>query len=164
MRHESGMSISEIARIENVAKSLIKYWIEHADRLVPEVSSPKRITAVARLVKRSELLGWKKFIQLIMLDKKTIQAMNGAARVEAAERLKDVLMSLGGRGAHIEAAPEEVLEITERKSSVIVRNWAEKNAKENLADAKGHSLQTETIEATAEATKPAPEEANGATG
>ncbi|MDD5657472.1 MAG: hypothetical protein PHF00_09500 [Elusimicrobia bacterium] len=129
MKHEAGTPLSQLARENNVSKSVIKYWIDHAHNYLPAAVQAKRAPAVAKLLKRGELLGWRQFIRLISLGKKTIDAMDGSARIEAAERIKNILMSLAGRtGSSPDGMPEEVLELSERSAKVIVRNWTEKAA------------------------------------
>src|SRR3989344_2910253 len=134
MRHEAGTSISEVARQEGVNKSLVKYWIDHAEKFLPQVVQAKRAPAISRLLKRGELVGWKKFVQLISLDKKAIENMDGLKRIEAAEKLKNILVGLAGRGGQIPGGmPEEVIELSEKKARFIARDWFQKNTENNLA-------------------------------
>jgi transposase-like protein len=144
MRHEAGTSISEIARQEGVNKSLVKYWIDHAEKFLPQSVQVKRAPAVSRLLRRGELIGWKKFVQLISLDKKAIKNMDGLRRIEAAEMLKNILIGLAGRGGQFSGGvPEEVIELSEKKARFIVRDWFEKNAENNLSEASAE-LETKT--------------------
>lgn len=136
MKHEAGTPISQIAEAEGVSKSLVKYWIDHADKFLPASVQAKRVPAVSRLLKRGELIGWKKFVQLISLDKKAIDAMDGTKRIEAAERLKNILMGLAGRtGMGGDGLPEEVVELSEKSARLIVRNWSSKKAAASLEPA-----------------------------
>lgn len=133
MRHEAGTTISEIARQEDVSKSLVKYWIDHADKYLPAAVQAKRAPAISKLLRRGELTGWKKFVQLISLDQKAIENMDGLKRIEAAEKLKNILTTLAGRTGQMPGAmPEEVVELSEKKARFIVRDWFNKN---NLGEA-----------------------------
>lgn len=132
MKHEAGTPISRIAEEEDVAKSLVKYWIDHAENFLPASLQSKRAPAISRLLKRGELIGWKKFVQLISIDKKTMDAMDPLNRIAAAEKLEAILRRISGRsGSGTGEVPQEVLELSsERSSKLIVRNWSEKSSED----------------------------------
>lgn len=150
MQHEAGTAISEIARLQGVNKSLVKYWIDHAEKYLPEPTESKRAPAISKLLKRGELIGWRKLVQLISLDKKTMDAMSGRERIEAAETLKNILMGLGARNGPVGGMPGEIIELTEKKASLIVREWKRKNDEKGLAA----SLVEPVVEAVAAARPP----------
>lgn len=128
MQHEAGTPLAEVARQHGVSKSVVKYWIDHAEKFVPEVVHAKRAPAVAKLLRRGELMGWRKFVQLISLSKKAIDEMDGCKRIETAEKLKNILVSLAGRGMQTPGSgPMDVIELSEKKARLIVQDWFEEN-------------------------------------
>lgn len=132
MKHEAGTPISRIAEEEDVSKSLVKYWIDHAEKFLPASVQAKRAPALAKLFKRGELLGWKKFVQLLSIPKKAIDEMDPLKRVEALDKLEAILRRIAGRaGSGTGDVPQEVVEVSaERSSKLIVRNWSQKAAED----------------------------------
>lgn len=129
-KHAAGTPLSQVAREAGVAKSLVKYWTEHAERYIPEAVESKRIPAVGRLMKRGELAGWKRFMHFIAIPKKDIDAMEPLQRIEALAKLKDILMGISGRtGMPDVGAAEAVVEV-ERSARFIVKNWSRKKCGE----------------------------------
>lgn len=128
MKHQAGTSISQIAKEAGVNKSLVKYWLDHADRYIPDVVPSKRVPAVSKLLKRGELAGWKRFLHFIAIPKKDIDAMEPLERIEALTKLKDILMGISGRtGMSEDNAAEAVVEV-ERSARFIVKNWSKMKA------------------------------------
>ena len=132
MKNMSGIPLAQIAKEKNVDKSLVKYWVDHADKFLPSDFQAKRAPVITKLLKKGELTGWKKFVQLISLTKKDINEMDGMRRIEAAEKLKDILLAIANKTGDGTAMPDNVVEVMESSSRLIVKNWMKKSSEGGL--------------------------------
>lgn len=131
-QHMSGTPMAEIGRKMDMAKSLVKYYVDNANKFLPAEMQERKAPVISKLLKRGELLGWRKFVQLISLGRKTIDEMNGTQRIEAAEKLKNILVGLAGHPQGIGHIPENIVEMSEKESKLVVKNWTRKNMEQSL--------------------------------
>lgn len=132
MKHESGVSISEIARQKDMPKSLVKYHIDNAEKFLPTDIQAKKSIRISKLLRQGEYQGWRKFVQLMAFKKKDIDAMPVLDRIKAAGDIADVLNKSPFRGQDMSEGPKGIVEFTERKAHLILNNWKGKQTENHL--------------------------------